>query len=174
MNPMAGPFMVAAALLGLGGAAKALEPGDTARALGVMGLPSSRVLVRVGGAAELVIGVGALVFGNRAFAVLVALSYLGFLAFIVVAFVRHAPLGSCGCFGKVDTPPSAIHLVVNVLAIAVAAVVTLDPGVGLPDVLADQPALGLPFLLLVAAGVYLSFVALTVLPRALSLSVRRD
>jgi hypothetical protein len=55
---------------------------------------------------------------------------------------------------------------VNGLAALVGAAVVVDPGVGLPDVLADQPLLGLPFLLLVATGVYLAFVALTVLPRA--------
>jgi hypothetical protein len=168
VSALAGPFVVAAALLGLGGASKALDPGDTARALHMMGLPSTRVLVRAGGVVELMIGAGALVFGNRAFAALVGVSYLGFLAFVVLARVRHAPLSSCGCFGKVDTPPSLIHVAVNALAVLVAAAVGLDPGVALPDVLADQPLLGLPFLLLAVVGVYLSFVALTALPRALT------
>lgn len=168
MSVLAGPFAVAAALLGLGGASKAVEPADTARALGLLGLPSSRALVRAGGAAELVIGVGALAFGNRAFAVLLGLSYLGFLAFVVLALVRHTPLSSCGCFGKVDTPPSAIHVTVNALAVVVAGTVVIDPGVGLPDVLAAQPLLGGPFLLLVAVGVYLTFLSLTSLPRAMA------
>jgi len=165
---LAGPFVVAAALLGLGGASKALEPNDTARALGTLGLPSSPALVRVGGAAELVIGVGALAFGNRVFAVLVGLSYLGFLAFVVLALVRHAPLRSCGCFGKADTPPSAIHVTVNAAAVLVAGAVVADPGVGLPDVLAAQPLLGIPFLLLASVAVYLTFLSLTVLPKNLA------
>jgi hypothetical protein len=165
---LAGPFVVAAALLGLGGASKAVGPSDTARALGTLGLPSSRALVRAGGIAELVIAVGALVFGNRVFAVLVGLSYLGFLVFVVLALVRHAPLSSCGCFGKAETPPSAIHVVVDALVVLVAAVVVVDPGVGLPDVLADQPLLGGPFLLLAAVGVYLAFLSLTLLPKTLA------
>jgi hypothetical protein len=164
---LAGPFVVAAALLGLGGASKAVEPSDTARALGMLGLPSSHALVRAGGVAELAIGVGALAFGNRVLAVLVGLSYLGFLAFVVLALVRHAPLSSCGCFGKIDTPPSAIHVTVDALAVLVAGAVVVDPGVGLPDVLADQPLLGLPFLLLAAVGVYLAFLSLTLLPKTL-------
>jgi hypothetical protein len=168
MSVLAGPFVVAAALLGLGGASKALEPADTARALGTLGLPSSPALVRVGGAAELLIGMGALAFGNRVFAVLVGLSYLGFLAFVVLALVRHAPLSTCGCFGKADTPPSAIHATVNALAVVVAGTVVVDPGVGLPDVLARQPLLGVPFLLLAAVGVYLAFLSLTALPRSLA------
>jgi hypothetical protein len=168
VSALAGPFVVAAALLGLGGASKALDPDDTARALGVMRLPSARLLVRAGGAVELVIGAGALAFGNRAFAALVGLSYLAFLAFVVMARVRHAPLSSCGCFGKIDTPPSLIHVGVNTLAVVVATAVVLDPGVALPDVLADQPLLGLPFILLAVVGMYLSFVALTALPKALA------
>jgi hypothetical protein len=168
MSVLAGPFAVAAALLGLGGASKAAEPADTARALGTLGLPSSRLLVRAGGAAELVIGVGALAFGNRLFAVLVGLSYLGFLAFVVLALARHAPLSSCGCFGKADTPPSAIHVTVNALAVVVAATVVVAPGAGLPDVVGEQPLLGVPFLLLVAVGVYLTFLSLTLLPKTLA------
>ncbi len=168
MSALAGPFVVAAALLGLGGASKALEPDDTARALGVMGVRGSRSLVRVGAAAELVIAAGALAFGNRAFAVLVGLSYVVFLVFVVVALARHAPLSSCGCFGKVDTPPSAVHVTVNALAMVVAGAVVVDPGVGLPDVLAAQPLAGVPFVLLASVGVYLTFIALTVLPRVLA------
>lgn len=165
---LAGPFVVAAALLGLGGASKALEPADTARALGMLGLPSSRLLVRIGGIGELLIGVGALAFGSRLFAVLVGVSYLGFLAFVTLALVRHAPLSSCGCFGKTDTPPSAIHVAVNGLAVLVAAAVVADPDVALADVVAAQPLLGLPFLLLAAVGVYLTFLSLTVLPKTLA------
>ncbi|HUF85251.1 MAG TPA: MauE/DoxX family redox-associated membrane protein [Acidimicrobiia bacterium] len=170
---LAGPFVVAATLLGVGGASKVLEPADTARALGTLGLPSSPALVRAGGAAELVIAVGALTFGNRGFAVLLGLSYLGLLAFVVLALVRHAPLSTCGCFGKADTPPSAIHVTVNGLAVLVAAAVVVEPGVGLPDVLAGQPLLGLPFLLLAAVSVYLTFLSLTVLPRAVAGPGRR-
>ena len=173
MSPLAGPFGVAAALLGLGGASKALDPADTSRALAVMGLPSRRALVRVGGAAELGIGVGALVFGTRAFAVLVAASYAAFLAFVVLAMIRRAPISTCGCFGKADTPPSAIHVVLNALAAGVAVAVALDPRVALPVVLADQPLLGIPFLLLLVTGVYLNFVALTALPRALDAHAAR-
>lgn len=165
---LAGPFAVAAALLGLGGASKAVDPSDTAGALSTLGLPSSRVLVRVGGVTEAVIGGAALAFGNRGSAVLVGLSYLGFLGFVVLALVRHAPLSSCGCFGKVDTPPSIVHVVLDALAVLVAGGVALDPGVGLTEVVADQPMLGLPFLLLLVVGVYLAFVALTVLPKALA------
>jgi hypothetical protein len=165
---LAGPFAISATLLALGGASKAWQPSDTARALGMLGLPGPQGLVRAGGALELVIGVGALVYGGRAFAVLVAVSYAGFAAFVGLALRRGAPISSCGCFAKADTPPSRLHLVVNVLAALVAAGVAVDPVGGITDVLADQPLLGLPFLLLVGVGVYLTFLALTLLPRTLA------
>jgi hypothetical protein len=165
---LAGPFAIAATLLALGGASKAWQPSDTARALGMVGLPGSLAAVRVGGALELVIGVGALVYGGLAVAVLVAASYAGFAAFVGLALHRGAPISTCGCFGKADTPPSRVHVVVNVVAALVAAGVAVDPVGGITDVLADQPLLGLPFLLLVGVGVYLTFVALTLLPRTMA------
>ena len=106
MSVLAGPFVIASALLALGGAFKAVDPADTAYALRALGLPHAALLVRAGGAAEVVIGVGALAVGGPVFAALVALSYLAFAGFVVVALHSGSPISSCGCFGKVDTPPS--------------------------------------------------------------------
>ena len=168
MIALAGPFAIVAALLALGGASKALQPADTVGALRGLGLPDSGALVRAGGVTELVIGVGALVTGARPFAVLVAVSYAAFAAFVALALRRGAPISSCGCFGKADTPPSRTHIFVDVAAALVATAVAIDPVGGIPDVMADQPLLGLPFLLLVVVGVYLTFLVLTLLPRTLA------
>jgi hypothetical protein len=165
---LAGPFAMAAALLALGGAAKAVQPSDTAGALRTLGLPGSTLLVRAGGIVELVIGIGALVYGSRPFTALVAVSYAGFAAFVALALRRGAPISSCGCFGKADTPPSVTHIVVNGAAALAAIGVAIDPVGGITDVMADQPLLGIPFLLLMAVGVYLTFLALTLLPRTLA------
>lgn len=166
---MAGPFAIAAVLLAVGGALKAARPGDTANALRGVGLPGSAVLVRLGGLLELAIGVTALLTGGTVAAALVAASYLAFLTFVVVALRRHAPVSSCGCFGKVDTPPSRVHMGVNVVAAAAAVTVALDPGAGLAATVRDQPLAGVPYLLLVGLGVSLVFVALTSLPQTLAL-----
>lgn len=174
MIALAGPFAIAASLLALGGASKAARPSDTAHALELFGLPGSRLLVRAGGAAELVIGVGALVYGLRPFAVLVAVSYAAFAAFVALALRRGAPISSCGCFGKADTPPSVVHIAVNVAAALVAVGFAIDPVGGITDVMADQPLVGVPFLLLVAVGVYLTFLTLTLLPRTLAALPNRE
>ena len=53
-------------------------------------------------------------------AALVALSYLCFFGIVAVARRRGGPLATCGCFGRPDTPPTALHLVID-LALAVTA-----------------------------------------------------
>ena len=122
-----------------------------------------------GGAAEVVIGVGALVLGGPVFAALVALSYLGSPVFVALALRSGSPISSCGCFGKVDTPPSLVHLVVDLLAAGCAITVAVaGDTVALPDVLADQPAAGVPFVILAVTGIYLVFLSFTSLPKTLA------
>jgi hypothetical protein len=169
MTIASGPFVIAAILLVLGGVLKALRPGDTANALRGVGIPMGSVVVRIGGAVEAGIGIWALVTADRAAAVLVALSYLGFTVFVLVALLRDAPIASCGCFGKEDTPPSWVHVGVNLAAVVAATTVAVDPGAGLPEILGDQPLAGIPFLLLTATGAFLAFLALTLLPRTQAL-----
>jgi hypothetical protein len=168
MTALAGPWVVVSGLLLLGGALKVARPGDTARALEAVGLPGSGTLVRLGGVGEVAIAAGALATGARFFAVLMAASYVAFLVFVIATLRKETPLSSCGCFGKEDTPPTLIHVCVNLVAagVAVAAAITRPPS--LASVVADQPGWGIPFLLLAAVGVYLAFLALTTLPRVLA------
>jgi len=157
-------------VLALGGALKALEPADTANALRALHLPSARLLVRAGGAVELVVALGALVTGATVLAIVVALSYAVFAVVVMVALASGRPISSCGCFGKVDTPPSRVHVVVDVVAagVAAAAAAAVDTQVALPDVVSKQPLAGVPFVLLVAIGVALLFLAFTALPKTMA------
>jgi hypothetical protein len=172
MGAWAGPFLVAALLLTVAGALKALDPVTTTGALRGAGLPVPAPVVRVGGVVEVVVGGAAIASGSAVAASLVAVSFLVFTGFVVLALVRHLPIGSCGCFGKVDTPPSPIHVVVNLGAVVTAIAVALGPGGGIGSVLADQDLLGIPFLLLVGTATYLVFLALTALPQLRALSAR--
>jgi hypothetical protein len=173
MSVLAGPFAIAAVLLAVGGALKAVRPRDTAQALVAVGVRFPRVLpartaVRIGGVVEAVVGVGALLVGGPVLAALVAVSYLAFAAFVAVALRRHAPISSCGCFGKVDTPPSVVHVVINLAAVAVATGAAVVGDVALPDVLRDQPLAGVPFVMLVVIGCSLVFLAFTSLPKTMA------
>ena len=169
MTVAAGPFAVAALLLVLAGVAKARRPADTVVALRAARVPASSALVRAGALAELTVGIAALVNGSRATAVLVALSYAAFTAFVVMALRRSTPLASCGCFGKPDTPPTWTHVVITTAATFAALVVAADPGAGLPDVLKRQPYAGVPFVLLLLCGTLLAYVAMSTLPRSSTL-----
>lgn len=170
MTVLAGPFAIATLVLALGGALKALEPADTANALRALRLPSGRVFVRVGGACELGIGLGALVTGATVLAAVVGVSYLAFGVVVLVALESGRPISSCGCLGKIDTPPSWVHVAIDVIAagVAIAAATAVDTQVALPEVVSAQPLAGLPFVLLVAIGVALVFVAFTALPKTMA------
>jgi hypothetical protein len=169
VNAAAGPFTIAALLLAAGGVAKAIAPRDTANALRALGLPGAPTIVRVGGVVEAALGVYAIVTADRVAAALVALSYVAFAGFVALALHRDAPIATCGCFGKADTPPSVVHLAVNLGAAAAALVVAIDPGDGIGDVIGDQPMAGVPFVFLVLTGAYVAFLSLTLLPRTLAL-----
>ena len=112
---------VAAAVLAYAGGAKLLDPTMAVGAMRAMGLPSAPWLVRLGAAAELALGVAAVVVGGAALWALVAASYVAFAAFVAVALASGRPLGSCGCFGREDTPPTVVHLAGNLAAALVAA-----------------------------------------------------
>ena len=169
MATLAGPYLVTAALLGAGGASKLVRPATTARALGTMGLPSSPALVRLGAGAELAVAAGALAGGGRVFALLVAVSYLAFAAFVLVALRRGVPLASCGCFGVADTPPTGVHVGINVAAATIAGAVAVGwaGAGGLPDIATMEGSLLLrvTFVVLTAASAWLAYVALTELPK---------
>jgi uncharacterized protein YjeT (DUF2065 family) len=169
MSLAAGPYAIAAALLVLGGISKALHPGDTARALRGAGMSVPDAGVRVGGAVEVIVGTAALVWGDRLSAILVAISYLAFAGFVATALARRLPIATCGCFGRTDSPPTVTHLVLDLAAAIAAVAVAVDPGVGLVDVLGDQPLVGIPYLLLVVTGTACAGVALTWLPRTMVL-----
>jgi hypothetical protein len=170
MTILAGPFAIATVVLALGGALKAMAPEDTAYALRALRLPSAPLLVRAGGVFELVVAVGALVTGATVLAVVVALSYAVFAVVVLLALGAGTPISSCGCLGRIETPPSWVHVGIDLVAagVAAAAAVAVDAEMALPDVLSNQPLLGLPFLVLVGVGVALVFVALTALPKTLA------
>jgi hypothetical protein len=156
-----GPFLAICGLLAAAGGDKVLRPDNTARALTSAGIPARRWLVRAAAGVELAIGASAAITGIPILAALVATSYLVFAAFVGVALARHWPLASCGCFSQVDTPPSSIHVVMDVAAAGVAGGVAAGGGTPLGAALRGQPAGGVPLLAMSAAVAGLLFVTVT-------------
>src|SRR5436305_626456 len=104
MPALGGPAAACALLLAFGGAMKVARPLDTVRALRALRLPASSLAVRLLAFAEMAIGLSVVLAGGRLPALLMALSYLGFTAFVVTAMFRGGAVSSCGCFGTPDTP----------------------------------------------------------------------
>jgi hypothetical protein len=167
MPALTGPALTAALLLVFAGAMKAVDPAMTAGALRALGLPSSKILVRAGAAAELLLGLLAVIAGWVAVWWLVAASYVAFAAFVVAALRAGTMVGSCGCFGREDTPPHLLHVVVDVgLAASAAAAAVRDLGAPL-DAIADAPGEGLVVAGVSVLAVALVYAAVVDLPRAL-------
>ncbi len=100
------------------GVAKVVSPGAFGSAAGSIGVPlgrNGRAAGRAVGLAEVVAGVAAVLWWRPAFAVL-ALVYVAFAATAWKAIRAGAP--SCGCFGAVESPPSTLHVAVDLAAAA--------------------------------------------------------
>jgi hypothetical protein len=78
-------------------------------------------MVRAVAGLEVVVGIAGITVGGPVAPLAVAASYTCFAAFLVVALSRGWSLSSCGCFGEPDTPPTVLHVVVDVLLAAGAA-----------------------------------------------------
>lgn len=164
-----GPALVAAVLLALAGAQKLVDPTMTVGALRALGLAASPWLVRAGAGTELLVGALALSIGGGALWVIVSLSYVLFAAVVVAASRRGSMIGTCGCFGRQETPPHPLHVVLNVGFAAAAAVAAAagHEGLGeLPRPLFER--LGTGLLLVLAVG--LAYTCYVAVPRLLAAS----
>ena len=163
-----GLYLIAAGLLCVAGVTKAAHPDDTARAVAALvpGTPPLRLVrwfVRAGALAEAVLGAAAVVFPRPVIAALVACSYVAFFGFVAYARWQGGPLATCGCFGRPDTPPTPLHLLIDlVLATAAAVVATgAQSGETLGGQLTHQPGAGVPLLFVSAVGLWLAVLALS-------------
>jgi hypothetical protein len=162
------PALVVAALLALAGAQKLLDPTMTVGALRALRLPSSPGLVRAGSAAEVALGVAAITVGGAPLWALVAASYLAFAAFVVAALRRGTMIGSCGCFGREETPPHGSHVVLNLVLAAAAVAVGLRSPAAPLDALIEAPAAGTLVAVLAGLSLFLLHAAFVELPRTLA------
>jgi hypothetical protein len=138
MDALAVPLTAAAALLALSGPRKLARPDDAARALRQTGLPSGRGLVRAVGAVEVAVGLGVIVDGDRApWPLGLGAIYAAFAAFVLVAVWRHAPLTSCGCFGRAGVAPTPLHAGLDAGAAAVGILAAFDAPRPAVDVVLD-------------------------------------
>lgn len=138
-------YGMAAVLLVVAGAFKLVDPSGTVGALRALGVVVDDARVRVLAGAEAALGALALAVANEVVALAVALSYAGFAVVIVVALVRELPIDSCGCLGRLETPPGGRHLLVVGVALLGALGEAADPSASMLERLGDDAADGLLF-----------------------------
>ncbi len=160
-----GLFVAAMALLAIAGFAKVWEPITTAGALRAAGLPSSLGIVRGLGIAEIATGTFGIVFGGSAVALIGVGFYSAFAVFVWYAIRNELPISSCGCLGASETPPSAIHIAVNVAIVGVLLVAVASPLDPFGQLVAAPLGESLLMLGFAAVTVYLLYALVTVLPR---------
>lgn len=153
MNATSGILAVAAMLLLGAGLAKAVRPASTALALGV-----SAWVVRGAAGAEAVLGAYTLSRGGPGAALIVAISYAAFAVYVGSAVAGGRALSSCACFGEPDTPPTRVHVAIDLgLAAGAAAAAT-----------GNAAPVGVLQLLPAAVASYLCFLVLSALPRTMA------
>lgn len=167
VTALAGPLYVMLGVLVVAGMAKLFRPAATAGALRVMHVPAPVYTTRLLGAAEIALGVTSVLLGWALLWALVAALYVAFALFVLWA-LQADDIGSCGCFGQEDTPPTPGHAAFNGAAAAIAVLAIFEPvRIGDFDGSAVEAVL---FVTLIVAGVALSVLALTELPRLLAIA----
>lgn len=168
MNALSGPLYIVTGVLLVAGAAKLAQPSATATALRAIRVPSPMLSTRVLGAAELALTIAAIATGAPLLWAGIALAYAGFTVFILWALRDGGIVGSCGCFGREDTPPTPGHAGFNAAAAAIAALAVSEPS-RLSDF--DGSVFeGILFTAFVILGIALAVAMLTELPRTLALA----
>lgn len=124
---------------------KVVDPSGSVGALRMIGFPVGPAVVRGLAGAEIVLGALALATASAMVAACVALSYAVFALVTVVALVRRTPIDSCGCLGRLETPPGARHLLVVGVALAGALGVMARPTASALERLVEDGLAGVGF-----------------------------
>jgi methylamine utilization protein MauE len=159
-------FLVVAALLVVAGAGKLASPEGTQAALDAAGIRVSSGVVWVLGAAEVAVGLVAIWVPGTVSALLVALAYAGFAAFTVRLLRVAGGRVDCGCFGVSGSEVGRMHVALNLVAAAVAAVASVAPPPGAGWILARSPGIAIPLAIGTVGAVYAGYLAFTQLGAA--------
>ncbi len=158
------PFVVAALVLIVAGAAKLRSPAGAVRALSTVGLPGSAQLVRAAAALELALGAWALVDPSALTAGLIALVFAGFCGLSLALRSRRA---ACGCFGDAEVPASGLQSAFSAVLAVVAAAGAIAGVHGIGWVLGHAgAAVGVVAAIGIGGAVYATALIYTALPQA--------
>lgn len=164
----AGPFLAAACLLLVSGIAKLRRPDAAADVLASFRVPGGRRAARLVGALEVALAAWAIAAPGRAAAAAVCAAYALFAVVAAALVTRAVPLASCGCLGETRTPPSPVHVALNLACVAAAAIAVAAPPPPLDTLLPSLPLGGAPLVLGVLVATWLAVAVLAHLPQALA------
>lgn len=166
MSLLAGPVFAIAGVMGAAGVLKLARPDTTAKAMKAAGLSDSVLAVRVVALTEIVLAAAAIAFGTRVTATLLTIYFTLFALFSFVLLKRGGRGVPCGCFGETEkaAPTTPIHVVMNAVAALASTAAIVWPTGGLGANLAEQPLLGIPFLVLTGLFGWLWYLGLTAFP----------
>lgn len=162
-------YAAAAVLLVLAGAVKVSRPTTAAALMEDLGAPvrgplsGARLAVALG-VVEVALGIAALVLEVAAIAVAVGGLYAAFALTVLRAMAVGAE--SCGCFGRIEAPPSWYHVVGN--AVLAGASMIAAAAASPLEVMDDQPAGGVGFVIMVGVLAGLALIVFTALPEAMA------
>jgi hypothetical protein len=165
-DAIAPAFFLAAGLLSIAGALKVVRPRATAQALVDAGLPASAAVARGLGLAELAAASWAILVPDAGGAFALAVAYLGFAGFLAYVLRTHPDAGSCGCAGAKAVPPSALHLTLDLAAVAIAIAYAAAGGPSAASWIGGLGAAGVAVLAGLALAGWLAVVAVTEAPGA--------
>ena len=112
--------------------------------------------VKLPAVCEVGLGAAALIRGGSLVAAAVAAAYLAFAVWVVIALARKHQ--TCNCFGEADTPPTLLHVVIDLVLSAGAGVAATT---GPATVTFLQGGLA-------AVAAWLCYLCITALPRTLA------
>jgi hypothetical protein len=159
----------AAGLVLVAGVAKLRRPGATSEALALTHVPTTTGLVRLLGAAEVVLALAVLLLGGPWLFGALALAYVGFT--VVAERQRRAGRG-CGCFGAATTRVGPLHLGVDAVAALVAGFAAWQAAPGIVGILPTGLVSAATTLGLLVLAVVLAQLTLTTLPELLAIRDR--
>ena len=176
MDLFAGPYAAAALLLVVGGALEVVRPAASLDALAHVGVAVPARLVRALGAAGVLVGLLAVALGGgapgRSAAVAVAVAYAGFAGFVAVARARAGRDPRAGA-SAAPTPRRGRSTWCSTWPRWWPRSGRGPARRGLPGAVADQPAAGVPFVLVTLACAALAYAVFTLVGDAKPRTPRR-
>ncbi len=161
LEPTSAVFVASLGVLAAAGVAKIAKPDDTSRALRIAGWPSQRWLVRLAATGEVALAAAALAVPGHLTGSLVAAAYAGFAAFVGLALIKGWLLASCGCFGRPDSKPGLIHLLLDLGAAGCAVWWAARPPRNTAELFKGQPWAGAAMVVVSAAIAWLAYLIWT-------------